>query len=251
MAFNITGYILHGAKFPLIATLSKPFLKYCLNNFIIPIVFLGYYTFALVGYQLNNELDSFVEILIRLSGFYFGVLLFVVVTLTYFFNTNVSLEKIMGLESKSSTTNKRSRVKPIRDLFSKNENWNAVFGRKGKFWVHTYLSWPLKIAPARDSRHYDAHTLKAVFSQNHINASLFELVTVISIVFFSLLRETPVFQLPAAASITLLITVILMFAGAVTAGSKIGLSCFLSVCYYSIISYHHIPIIPLRVMLTD
>ncbi len=214
MAFNMTGYILHGAKFPLIATLNKPFLKYCLNNFIVPGLFLVYFTIALVHYQLNSELDTFTEVAYRLAGFYSGVLVFVVLTLTYFFSTNLNLDKLLGIAG-GTKNGKNNSVKPMRNLFSRNENWRAIFGRKGKFWVHTYLSGPLKIALARDSRHYDARTLKAVFSQNHINASLFELVTVISIVFFSLLRETPVFQLPAAASITLLLTVILMFAGAV------------------------------------
>lgn len=215
MAFNMTGYILHGAKFPLIATLNKPFLKYCLNNFILPAAFVVYYTVSAYNYQINNELDGVIEVLIRLSGFYLGMFVFIILTLTYFFGTNLSLEKIMGLSLKSQPVKADKKVKTMSDLFSKNENWYAVFGRKGKFRVHTYLTWPLKVAPARDSRHYDAETLKAVFSQNHINASLFEIVTVVSIVFFSLLRETPVFQLPAAASITLLLTVILMFAGAV------------------------------------
>lgn len=215
MAFNMTGYILHGTKFPVIATLNKPFLKYCLNNFILPAAFVFYYTAAAYNYQIKSELDSVFEVMIRLSGFYLGMFVFIILTLTYFFGTNVNLEKIMGLRLKSEPEKSAKKVKTMSDLFSKNENWYAVFGRKGKFRVHTYLTWPLKIAPARDSRHYDAETLKAVFSQNQINASLFELVTIVSIVFFSLLRETPVFQLPAAASITLLLTVILMFAGAV------------------------------------
>jgi hypothetical protein len=39
MAFNISSFIINGFRFPFVATLSNSFLKYCLNNFIIPITF--------------------------------------------------------------------------------------------------------------------------------------------------------------------------------------------------------------------
>ena len=35
MAFNVASYILNSFRFPFLATLSHPFAKYCLNNFII------------------------------------------------------------------------------------------------------------------------------------------------------------------------------------------------------------------------
>lgn len=215
MAFNMTGYILHGSKFPIIATLSRPFLKYCLNNFIFPLAFVVYYTVLAVQYQIKSELDSVIEVFIRMSGFYVGMFIFISLTLTYFFRTNLSLRKLTGLKPEQSQGRKRKNPKTVTDLFSAKRSREYVMSRRGKFRVHSYLSWPIKIKPARDSRHYDADTLRAVFSQNHVNASLFEVVTIVSIVFFSFMRETPVFQLPAAASITLLFTVILMFAGAV------------------------------------
>src|SRR5438045_1014070 len=39
MVFNISSYIVNGYRFPFIATLSRPFLKFSLNNFIIPLLF--------------------------------------------------------------------------------------------------------------------------------------------------------------------------------------------------------------------
>ena len=37
MAFNIYTYILHSRRFPFLGTLSRPFFKFCINNFIIPL----------------------------------------------------------------------------------------------------------------------------------------------------------------------------------------------------------------------
>src|SRR6476620_9308956 len=36
MVYNISSYIVNGFRFPFIATLSRPFLKFSVNNFIIP-----------------------------------------------------------------------------------------------------------------------------------------------------------------------------------------------------------------------
>ena len=35
MVFNMSSYIINGFRFPFIATLSRPFMKYCINNFIL------------------------------------------------------------------------------------------------------------------------------------------------------------------------------------------------------------------------
>ena len=41
MSWHITTFILHSNQFKFLATTSKPFLKYCINNSIIPILFLN------------------------------------------------------------------------------------------------------------------------------------------------------------------------------------------------------------------
>src|ERR1051326_1626317 len=41
MAFNVASYILNCFRFPFLATLSHPFTKYCVNNFILPCTFVA------------------------------------------------------------------------------------------------------------------------------------------------------------------------------------------------------------------
>ena len=43
MAFNVASYNLNSFRFPFLATLSHPFTKYCINNYIIPFLFLIVY----------------------------------------------------------------------------------------------------------------------------------------------------------------------------------------------------------------
>src|SRR5678815_1394463 len=43
MSWNITTFILHTKRFKFLATASKPFLKYCMNNSILPLLFLLFY----------------------------------------------------------------------------------------------------------------------------------------------------------------------------------------------------------------
>ncbi|HRJ35911.1 MAG TPA: hypothetical protein PK610_07975, partial [Flavobacteriales bacterium] len=45
MAFNMYSYVMHGYKFSFIATVSKPFYKFSINNFIIPTAFILLYVY--------------------------------------------------------------------------------------------------------------------------------------------------------------------------------------------------------------
>ena len=42
MSFNITSYIINSLRFPFIAALKRPFLRYCINNSMLPLAFILY-----------------------------------------------------------------------------------------------------------------------------------------------------------------------------------------------------------------
>ena len=212
VAFNIASYVLNGSKFPILATLNKPFVKYCLNNFIIPATFFLFYFIEIIEYQRIQELESWYTILKHVVGLCFGIILFLFISLTYFLSTNKSLRKIFG-EISISKQKKISR--PVKSVLTKKERWYSFLTRKKEWKVKTYLSHPFKINLARDISHYDKRMLQTVFAQNHLNASIFEILVILSIVFFSVSRETPLFELPAAASMMLMITVVLMLSSAI------------------------------------
>ena len=45
MAFHTYSYMKLGKRYPFIATISNPFIKFCLNNSLIPVVFIIYYCY--------------------------------------------------------------------------------------------------------------------------------------------------------------------------------------------------------------
>ena len=56
MSWNITTFILFSRHFRFLATTSNPFLKYCINNSIIPLLFLLYYFFETITFARTKEL---------------------------------------------------------------------------------------------------------------------------------------------------------------------------------------------------
>ena len=54
MVYNISSYIVNGYRFPFIATLSRPFLKFSLNNFIVPGLFILVYLTNIIFFQMNT-----------------------------------------------------------------------------------------------------------------------------------------------------------------------------------------------------
>lgn len=212
MAYFISSYILNGDHFPILATLGKPFAKYCLNSFIIPLSFFTYYSITLYNYQVHQQLDTHLEVIVRLGGLFGGVFLFIFLTLAYFLNTNKSFQKLFGdFQLKKRPPGER----PMQNVYSKPERWYSYLNRAKEWNVVTYLHSPTKLKLARDIAHYDKKMLKTVFAQNHVNASIFEILLILSIVFFSFYRETAIFMLPAAASVILILTMVLMLASAI------------------------------------
>src|SRR2546425_454333 len=85
MSWNITTFILHSKRFKFLATASKPFLKYCVNNAILPLLFLIFYLVRAFQFDVHKELMSAGEILILVAGFTGGVIFFFFFLVCVFF----------------------------------------------------------------------------------------------------------------------------------------------------------------------
>ena len=77
MAFNIYTYINHAHRFPFLGTLSRPFFKFCINNFIIPISFIITYVWCSASFLKNVELKDNLEIFWDMTAFILGNALFI------------------------------------------------------------------------------------------------------------------------------------------------------------------------------
>jgi hypothetical protein len=199
MAFNITSFMLNGFRFPFLATLSKTFIKYAHNNFIIPLSFMLTYTICIINFQYNSQLIGFSEIIRNLLVMYGGMLIVMIITLRYFLVTNKDVYKLFGVEHSDLSTRMQD---------DKKRNTNRKFWR-----VDTYLDFPAGVKIVRDTRHYKRYMLESVFKQNHINAAVVEIVVFVTFITLGLFRNHPFFRIPAGGSILLLFTMLMMISG--------------------------------------
>ncbi|HEY0752027.1 MAG TPA: hypothetical protein VGD26_12780, partial [Chitinophagaceae bacterium] len=93
MSWNITTFILFSRHFSFLAATQFPFLKYCFNNSVIPIVFILF--FLIKGYQYTHyrELIPNIEIFFLALGFFAGMLFVFIMSFLYFFRADKSILK--------------------------------------------------------------------------------------------------------------------------------------------------------------
>lgn len=210
--FNLFTYIMHGYRFPFIATLSRPFQKFSLNNFLLPALFILIYLINSARYQLHTELIPMSKVLLNLFSFLIGITLFQALSYFYFLYTNKEAH-VYGKKRRPKQASAANIVtgSPIHHPF----RW--LRGRKGaSMWhVETYIASFRKISLARDSNHYSKEVLEKVFAQNHVNASRFEFVLILTFLIVGSLRSFEFFVIPAAASCMLFFTMLLMIVSAV------------------------------------
>ena len=209
MAFNISSYIMNGHRFPFIATISKPFLKYCMNNLFWSGTLIVTYLVSAFNFMINEENITIFSTLFYLSGFMVGLILMGLINFLYFIKTNKDLNKVSNGKYK---TEKESVIKAV---LHKKVQWDNFFNPDKEWIIETYLSQYNKISIARSTEHYDKAMLKQVFEQNHLNAALFEIIVFASIIFLSFGSEIEYFMIPAGASLLLMFTMFIMITSAI------------------------------------
>ena len=81
MCWNVTTFILFSRHFTFLAATQYPFLKYCINNSIIPLSFLFFYLIKSYQFFYVRELMGNGEIIFLIGGFLVG--LFFVLTIRH------------------------------------------------------------------------------------------------------------------------------------------------------------------------
>ncbi len=215
MVFNISSYIINGLRFPFIATLSRPFMKYTINNFIVPVIFLLVYCWNIVSFQLDNEYQGSWKVLLVALAFLGGVSMVILATLTYFFQTNKDIVVMFGMATSDADPNA-----PVAEHLDEKHRGRherkqrRVLPHLREWRVDTYLSQPLKVKLVRRTGHYSREMLNKVFRQNHLNAAIIETIVFSLFILMGLFKEFPFFKIPAAASVMLTFCMLLMISSA-------------------------------------
>jgi hypothetical protein len=204
MSWNITTFILFCRHFKFLATTTKPFLKYCINNSLIPLFFLLFYFWEAVYFNKYRELNSNWQIFVLISGFLLGFIITIVISFLYFFRADRSITQRMV-----TVINNPSEFKTV---FRPQVALTSGGSRLIK--VTSYLNTPFTVRPVRDVTHYSAIFIDSVFSRHNFAAMLSVFIAFIFLITVGFFLDHHIFQLPAAASITLFFAILVAVAGA-------------------------------------
>ncbi|AXY76531.1 patatin-like phospholipase family protein [Paraflavitalea soli] len=205
MSWNITTFILFSRHFRFLATTSNPFLKYCINNGIIPLLFLGFYFNRAVKFAGIKELMTTSEITLLVGGFLGGLILIIAISFFYFFRADKTI------------------IRRLTPVISNPQLFKAQF-RRGEdkltqsrlVKVEWYLNSLFTLKKVRDVSHYSREFVETIFNRHHFAAVLSIFVAFIFLIVMGFWLDDPLFQLPAACGITLFFSILIAVSGAFT-----------------------------------
>ncbi|MEI9807297.1 MAG: hypothetical protein WDO16_05100 [Bacteroidota bacterium] len=203
MSWNISSFILFSKHFRFLAATTNPFLKYCINNAIIPILFLVFYIIKAYQFDHYKELVSNTEFLLLAGGLLVGLVVTISISFYYFFRADRSiLRRMMPIinEPKEYITH----LRPPREAYEQESLCKADW----------YFDTPFSLRPTRDVKHYTSQFIDTLFKRHHFAAIISVFAAFLFLVCIGFFLETPYFQIPAAASITIFFSILIGVAGA-------------------------------------
>lgn len=205
MSWNIASFILFSRHFRFLAATTNPFLRYCINNFVIPATFLIFYFIKAWLFLRYKELIPTAEYLMLTGGFLLGLLLILFISFIYFFRADRSIYRRMMPVIKNPKEYirhlKQGELPPSESKIIK---------------VEWYLETPMSIKKTRDVSHYTRDFIENIFKRHHFAAVLSVFAAFLFLIGIGFLQDSAFFQIPAAASITVFFAILIGVAGAFT-----------------------------------
>ncbi|MBK7559055.1 MAG: hypothetical protein IPI54_12750 [Chitinophagaceae bacterium] len=204
MSWNITTFILHSKRFRFLATSSQPFLKYCINNALLPLLFLAFYFFKLYEFDRHKELMSIGEVLVIIAGILAGFILILAFSFAYFFGAEKTIQRTIAT---IIDADQQYNYDPVthRDVW---ENPGLKVGH--------YLGRGFRFRKIRNVSHYNEGFLDTVFKRHHFSGIISIALAFIFLMAVGFFMDSPVFQVPAAASILIFFAVMTAVIGALS-----------------------------------
>ena len=202
MTFQAYSYAKLGPRFPFLLVVSTPFFKFILNNSILPISFLIYFTYKTCTFLANEELLEFGEIFNKIFGLYTGITSFTLIALLYFFRIRRNVD-INDDEPDVSTP-------PFQNFKRQHNKWYNYFRVEPKNPIY-YIGRKMRIYKSRSTGHLDIEVVEQIYAENRINVFLFECITLFAFLGMGFFRDYEFLEMPAAMSIVTLLSLINMF----------------------------------------
>ena len=216
MSWNLATYLLLGGYFTFLASLARPYFKWCINNALLPLTILAVYVGLLVRFYAGAA-GALTE---ALCGLTIGITLSLFVYAIYFNLTNRDISYYLPTHAERPPNlgpGQRGKRRGVP-----RQSWLRGLGPElaerydNPYRVRTYLSARLRTKLVRSVAHYDASLLRGIFRQNHLNALLLQTATIMFLIVLGLLIDYPIFQIPAGASFLILFSVLTSVIGAIS-----------------------------------
>lgn len=203
MAWHITTFIINNSRIPYIGAIRFAFIKYCLNNSLLPLIFLVFYTVASIRFQVMNEHAGLGKVLLLQLGFYLGFIIVVLISFAYFFRVGRDLLKVVL----SRITNP-SLIRNIIPYDSLDYDIDLIK-------ADSFLTGRLRIKKFSEVDSYHPRLLNTVLRKHSRNAITATVFAILLLLLLGLFSEQPELRVPAAASFLLLFAVVMGLVGSV------------------------------------
>jgi len=203
MSWHVTTFILFSRNFKFLATTTNPFLRYCINNSVIPLIFLVFYFFKAWHFDHYKELIPTTDIIFLSGGFISGLLFILAISFIYFFGADRSiLRRMMPIINNPSEyiTHLQPPTMKANEKIFLNVEW--------------YLESPFRVKKTRNVSHYTQQFIDTLFKRHHFAAVIAVFVAFLFLMIIGFFLEHKFFQIPAAASITIFFAVLIGVSGA-------------------------------------
>ena len=164
-------------------------------------VFIIFYLIKMAKFQVTEELASSSDIFQYITAFIIGFLIFIALSILYFFP--LRRNKDQNDDEEESSQN------PVSSVTVKGAKWYNYFRSESKRPIY-YIGRKFKIYKSRSIQHLDQELIEQIYGQNRINAFIFEAITLVAFLGMGFFRNYSFFEMPAAVSIVTLLTIISM-----------------------------------------
>ncbi len=203
MMWHITTFIIHSKRIPYMGAYRYAFLIYCLNNSIIPLLFLAFYSVVSIQHQWHEEQMKIIDIIALQSGFYVGFAGILLISFAYFFRVSRDFFKTTFQKLTNPVSKLRKIIK--HDSLDKDN---------GTIVAHSYISSNFTIIAAEDYLNVEPEVIATVLKRHHRNVVFATIIAYLLLLVVGIYIDNPYLRLPAGAGFLLLFAIIMGLSGA-------------------------------------
>lgn len=203
MAWHITTFIIHAHRIPYMGAAKQTFLIYCINNSVIPFLFLVFYSVVSIHFQVYKEHSPIGQVLLLQLGFYLGFALILLFSFAYFFRVGRDLLKVV-----LSRITDPSRIRHIIP-------YDALDYEIDIIRADTYISEGLRYSHCHELEPYHPRLLNTILRKHHRNAITATIFSFLLLLLLGIFMEQPLLRIPAGSSFLILFGLMMGIVGAV------------------------------------